>query len=107
MTNKLNLFLFLAIATILIASPLASGNAFADDDKNKKSKDDKNDLNPFKPLWDAIAGLQGQIDNISLTPGPQGPTGPAGTDGSCSVEQIGNTAVITCSDGTTATITGP
>ena len=33
MTKNTNLFLFLAIATILIASPLAVDSAFADDDK--------------------------------------------------------------------------
>ena len=81
MTTKTNLFLFLAIATILLASPLASGNAFADDDKNKKSKDDKNDLNPFKALLDSIAGLQTQIDALKLKPGSQGPRGTNGTNG--------------------------
>lgn len=84
MTNKTNLFLFAAIATILLANPLASGNAFADDDKDKKdkkNKDDKKYKNPFKALWDAIAGLQAQIDALKLKSGSQGPQGPRGING--------------------------
>jgi len=38
----------------------------------KKDKSEGNDNNPFKALWDAIAGLQTQIDTIELTPGPAG-----------------------------------
>ncbi len=43
MTKTTNLFLFLAIATILLASPLAVDHAFADkdDEKEDKNKDDK------------------------------------------------------------------
>jgi len=127
MTSKTNLFLFLAIATTLLASPLTSGNAFADDDKNKKSKDDKNDKNPFKALWDAITGLQAQIDAISLIPGPPGKDGTNGLDGkdgtngldgkdgtngldggSCHVAQVdAQTLTIFCDDGSSATITAP
>jgi len=109
MTSKTNLFLFLAIATTLLASPLTSGNAFADDDKNKKSKDDKNDKNPFKALWDAITGLQAQIDAISLIPGPPGKDGTNGLDGgSCHVAQAdAQTLTIFCDDGSSATITAP
>lgn len=36
---------------------------------------------PFQDLWDAIAGLQQQIDEIELIPGPPGPTGEDGEDG--------------------------
>jgi hypothetical protein len=78
MIIKTNLFLFLAIATILLSSSLASGNAFAAD---KDKKDDKNDSNPFKALWDAIAGLQNQINHIQLTPGPPGANGHDGAPG--------------------------
>ncbi|MEK6981161.1 MAG: collagen-like protein [Thermoproteota archaeon] len=86
MTSKTNLFLFLAMATILLASPLASGNVFADDDKDKKGKDkkDKNEKkykHPFQALWDAIAGLQTQIDALKLKSGSQGPPGINGTNG--------------------------
>lgn len=86
MTNKTHLFLFLAIATILLASPLASGNAFADDDnhkkgKDKKDKDNKNDRNPFKSIWIAIIGLQAQIDALKSNAGSQGPIGFNGTNG--------------------------
>ncbi len=66
MTKTTNLFLFLAIAVILIAGPLAMDEAFAKDDKPKKDKDDKNDNNPFKELWDAIADLQAQIVNLTF-----------------------------------------
>ena len=86
MTSKTNLFLFLAIATILLASPLASGNVFADDDKDKKGKDkkvkdEKKYKHPFQALWDAIAGLQTQIDALKLKSGSQGPPGPRGING--------------------------
>jgi len=104
MTNQTNLFLFLAIATILLASTLASGTAFA------ASKIDKN---PFKALWDAIAGLQAQINTISLIPGPPGPAGKDGTDGidgtsggSCHVTPTSVGATINCDDGSSAIITG-
>jgi len=36
---------------------------------------------PFSALWDAVDFLQGQIDNIALTPGPEGPQGPQGEQG--------------------------
>lgn len=36
---------------------------------------------PFTPLWNAIQGLQDQIDNLDLIPGPQGETGPQGDPG--------------------------
>ena len=86
MTSKTNLFLFLAIATILLASPLASGNVFADDDKDKKGKDkkdkdEKKHKHPFQALWDAIAGLQTQIDALKLKSSSQGPPGPRGING--------------------------
>ena len=86
MTSKTNLFLFLAMATILLASPLASGNVFADDDKDKKGKDKKDKdekkyKHPFQALWDAIAGLQTQIDALKLKSGSQGPPGTNGTNG--------------------------
>lgn len=86
MTSKTNLFLFLAITTILLASPLASGNVFADDDKDKKGKDkkvkdEKKYKHPFQALWDAIAGLQTQIDALKLKSGSQGPPGPRGING--------------------------
>ena len=104
MTNQTNLFLFLAIATILLASTLVSGTAFA------ASKIDKN---PFKALWEAIAGLQAQINTISLIPGPPGPPGKAGTNGidgtsggSCHVIPTSVGATINCDDGSSAIITG-
>ncbi len=37
--------------------------------------------NPFEELWNAVAGLQSQIDTIELTPGPQGPQGEQGPQG--------------------------
>lgn len=36
---------------------------------------------PFKAIWNAIAGLQEQIDNFVATPGPQGEPGSPGQDG--------------------------
>jgi len=77
--SKTNTFLFLSIVTILLASSLASGNAFADDDnhkkgKDKKDKDAKNDKNPFKTLWIAITELV-QIDALKLNPDSQDPIG--------------------------------
>lgn len=36
---------------------------------------------PFWAIWRAIANLQAQIDEISLTPGPPGPQGPPGPPG--------------------------
>jgi hypothetical protein len=36
---------------------------------------------PFQALWDAIAGLQQQVDDIELTPGGIGPQGPQGEPG--------------------------
>lgn len=70
-------FLFLAIVTVLLASPLASENAFADDDnhkkgENKKDKSDKNDKNPFKAIWIAITDIV-QIDALKLNSDSQGP----------------------------------
>ncbi|MCI4433240.1 MAG: hypothetical protein JHC41_06560, partial [Nitrosopumilus sp.] len=53
---------------------------------------------------DGATGPAG-ADGSNGTNGSDGATGPAGS--SCSVEQVGNTAVITCTDGTTATIIGP
>ena len=85
-----NMFLFLAIASILIASPL-TGSVFADKDDekkkddrkndNKQGKDDKNDNNPFKQLQAQIdsffdiftelrntdADLQNQIDQLDVS----------------------------------------
>lgn len=40
------------------------------------AKDNEN--NPFVALWDAITGLQEQIDNIELIPGPKGDKGDPG-----------------------------
>lgn len=37
--------------------------------------------NPFAPIWDAIQGLQAQIDNLALIPGPQGEQGQVGPPG--------------------------
>jgi len=37
--------------------------------------------NPFDMPWEAIAGLQEQIDNIELVPGPEGPKGEQGDQG--------------------------
>jgi hypothetical protein len=37
--------------------------------------------NPFEALWNAIFGLEAQIETIELTPGPQGPEGPQGEPG--------------------------
>jgi len=107
MTNKTSLFLILAMATILIAAPFATGTVFA------VKNEDKNDNNPFQALQTQIdsffdiftelrttdtnqqnqidsffdiftelhatdANLQTQIDTISLTPGPQGDPGQDG-----------------------------
>jgi hypothetical protein len=36
---------------------------------------------PFQALWDAITGLQQQVDDIELTPGGIGPQGPQGEQG--------------------------
>jgi hypothetical protein len=71
-------FLFLAIVTILLPSPLASENAFADDGnhkkgENKKDKGDKNDKNPFKAIWITITKLA-QIDALKLNSDSQGPS---------------------------------
>ena len=113
--TRTHLLLFLAIATILIASPFASGSVFADkdedkkddkenkkDDKEKQNKKDEKKDNPFQALWDAISGMQSQIDSffdiftelqntdddlqsqidaLSQTAGPPGPPGPPGPQG--------------------------
>lgn len=36
---------------------------------------------PWDEVWNAIAGLQEQIDNLILTPGPEGPQGDPGPQG--------------------------
>ncbi|OGY91582.1 MAG: hypothetical protein A3B31_00215 [Candidatus Komeilibacteria bacterium RIFCSPLOWO2_01_FULL_53_11] len=41
---------------------------------------------PFQALWDAVDFLQGQIDSISLTPGPQGEPGQDGSNGTNGVD---------------------
>ncbi len=41
----------------------------------------QNGGNPWDAVWSAIAGLQNQIDNIVLTPGPVGPQGEQGEIG--------------------------
>ncbi|PWB50058.1 MAG: hypothetical protein C3F06_13225 [Candidatus Methanoperedenaceae archaeon] len=45
------------------------------------AEDQAEDGQPFKDLWDAIALLDGRIDNITLMPGPIGPVGPQGEVG--------------------------
>jgi hypothetical protein len=39
------------------------------------------ETNPIDAIWAAIEGLQEQITNIQLIPGPQGPVGPIGPQG--------------------------
>ena len=87
MTKTTNIFLFLAIAAILIAGPLAMGEAFAKDDKPKKDKEkvpkeSKNELPiipfsqcdndppsgsndgvPFLEIWDAVCLLKISLDD--------------------------------------------
>ena len=41
----------------------------------------KSNGQPLNALWAAIDGLQAQINNIQLTPGPQGPPGDDGAPG--------------------------
>ena len=36
---------------------------------------------PFNEIWEAIKGLQADIAEIELLPGPEGPVGPAGPQG--------------------------
>ncbi len=81
----------LPIAVILLASPLASGNAFADDRDGHGTHhpitlasfcatiDDRNSFEAL--VCTAISNLETEIHNISLTPGPQGPAGPQGATG--------------------------
>lgn len=94
MTKTANMFLFVATIAILFASPLATGNVFAAD-KNDGKDSDKNqpstlaafcakmdDKNGFPALvCTAIANLETEIHNISLTPGPAGKNGTNGTTG--------------------------
>lgn len=56
----------LAVAVFVFAGTVRMTNAAGD---------------PFTPLWNAILGLQDQIDTIELTPGPPGETGPQGEPG--------------------------
>ena len=85
MTKTTNVFLFLAIAAILIAGPLAMDDAFAKDDKPKEDKVPKESENklpiipfsqcdndppsgtnngvPFLEIWDVICALQENLDN--------------------------------------------
>jgi len=63
--------MILAIAAAFVAGSILTGTMV----EAKKDKSEDNDNSPFKALWDAIAGLQTQIDTIELTPGPQGDPG--------------------------------
>lgn len=65
---------------------------------------------PFQALWDAITGLQTQIDAIELTPGPQGSPGTNGKNGidgvdgsSCTIDGT----IVSCTDGTSSDVQGP
>jgi hypothetical protein len=85
MTNTTNFILFLAIATILIVSPLASESAFADpkdkEDKLTKlqkecSKEPKK-ADKIKPHCELLMLLE----DVGVIEGPQGETGEAGPQG--------------------------
>jgi len=43
--------------------------------------DDDNSRHKHQRIRQAIIGIQNQIDNIKLTPGPQGPAGTQGIEG--------------------------
>ena len=60
--------MILVIAAAFVAGSILTGTMV----EAKKDKSEDNDNSPFKALWDAIAGLQTQIDTIELTPGPAG-----------------------------------
>jgi hypothetical protein len=60
------------IAAFTVGSIATSGMAYAAEKPNGA---------PFQALWDAIAGLQSQIDDISATTGPQGEQGEPGPQG--------------------------
>lgn len=66
MRNFRTLSIGLAAAVLVFTGTMRSTNASG---------------NPFAPLWEAIQGLQDQIDNLDLIPGPQGETGPQGDQG--------------------------
>ncbi len=125
-----NLFLFIALAAILLTVPMALDPvAFAseDDDKDKKDKDDKDKKHKDKKdkekddhdddkdflallglVWDAILDLQNQIDAIQTSPGiegPQGPQGIAGPQGIQGIPGINGTSGIVLADITTLTDT--
>ncbi len=57
----------LAVAVLVLAGSIRATHATS--------------TNPFEELWNAVTGLQSQIDTIELTPGPQGPEGPQGPQG--------------------------
>ena len=62
----------LVAVAFVAGSIMASGMAYAAEKPNGQ---------PFQALWDAIDGLQGQIEDIELIPGPQGGTGDTGAKG--------------------------
>lgn len=59
------------VAVTLLLSFFSLNTAFAQGEQEQ----------PFQAIWNAIANLQEQITNISLTPGPQGPQGEQGPTG--------------------------
>ena len=61
MTSKTIIIGLVAIA--FVAGSIMTGTMA----EAKKDKSEGNDNNPFKAIWDAIAGLQTQIDGIELT----------------------------------------
>lgn len=66
MRNMRTLSIGLAAAILVFTGSMRITNAAGD---------------PFTPLWQAIQGLQEQIDNIQLIPGPQGEPGIQGIQG--------------------------
>ena len=45
------------------------------------AKENQTNGTPFDEIWAAIKGLEQQIADIQLTPGPEGPAGPQGPQG--------------------------
>jgi hypothetical protein len=118
MTNKPKLFLFLAIATILIASPFAAGTVYAEtfNDKNTKTDKDKDKEQLFtgEGLPSKKLGKNGNVYIQTTTldvylkingdwvktgnlsggagiPGPTGPPGPPGPGGDGATGETGAT----------------
>jgi hypothetical protein len=121
MTNKTSLFLFLAIATILIASPLASGSVYAEQGKEKLFTNDgppskklgekgniyinTANLNVYlkeKNSWILLGNLSNGA-GIPGAPGADGATGPTGADGTNGTNGNDGATGPTGADGTNGT----